>query len=189
MIQHLPAIIVFSPFLAALVCPFVSMFSKSAGRWVVAAFSAVSLVLSIVQLIYISRTGEISYWFGGWKPPYGIEFAVDSLSAVVIVLICVIGFLTMIYGIPFMKDESRQTNAGYYAVLSLLVCGLLEELAAVGEHEHAPALRDGVLRDPGHDYRLAGAGGHDEEGGPVAAGPPPLDGPHGLGLVRPQVHG
>lgn len=129
MMQHLPAIIVFSPFFAALICPFVSMFSKSAGRWVVAAFSAVSLVLSVVQLVHINCTGEISYWFGGWKPPYGIEFAVDSLSAVIIVLICVIGFLTMIYGIPFMKDESRQTNAGYYAVLSLLVCGLLGNTA------------------------------------------------------------
>lgn len=129
MIQHLPAIIVFAPFMGALLCPFASVISRNLGRWTVCAFSAVSLALSFVQLYQINKTGETAYWFGGWKPPYGIEFAVDSLSAVIIVLICIIGFFTIIYGMPFMKSETRQTNVSYYAVLSLLICGLLGNTA------------------------------------------------------------
>lgn len=129
MMNHLPAIVVFSPFAAAILCPFVSLLSKRSGQWLAAAFTAVSLVFSIVLLCRIVERGEAVYWFGGWIPPYGIEFSVDSLSAVILVLICTIGFLTMLYGIPFMQEESRQTNAGYYAVLSLLVCGLLGNTA------------------------------------------------------------
>ena len=88
-------------------------------------FTAASLVLSIYQLVLIVKRGEISYWVGNWMPPYGIEFAVDSLSAVVLILICIMGVLTMIYGMPFLNRDSRRTNAGYYSALALLVSGLL----------------------------------------------------------------
>lgn len=127
--EQLPAIIVFSPFFAALLCPFCAALSKKLAQFTAAFFTGISLVLSIVMLFLIDKQGEAVYWFGGWVPPYGIEFSVDSLSAVILVLICTIGFLTMIYGIPFMKNESRQNCAGYYAVLSLLVCGLLGNTA------------------------------------------------------------
>lgn len=129
MMEHLPAVIVFSPFLAALLCPFASAISKTLGQWTAAFFTGISLVLSIVLLYNIHQSGEIAYWFGGWVPPYGIEFAVDSLSAVILVLVCTIGFLTIIYGMPFMKEETRQTSSGYYAVLSLLISGLLGNTA------------------------------------------------------------
>ena len=84
-------------------------------------FTAASLVLSIYQLVLIVKRGEISYWVGNWMPPYGIEFAVDSLSAVVLILICIMGVLTMIYGMPFLNRDSRRTNAGYYSALALFL--------------------------------------------------------------------
>ena len=123
--ENLPALIVFSPFFAALVCPFLMLLSKELGRWVTTLFTAVSLVLSVYQLLVIAKTGEATYWFGNWVPPYGIELAVDSLSAVIIILICVMGVLTMMYGMPFMDRDTKRTNAGYYSALSLLVSGLL----------------------------------------------------------------
>ncbi|MBR5315415.1 MAG: monovalent cation/H+ antiporter subunit D family protein [Firmicutes bacterium] len=125
MIQHLPALIVFTPFFAALLCPLLSAKSKTVGRWFVTMCTGVSLVLSILQIAMIVKEGKAAYWFGGWVPPYGIEFAVDSLSAVIMILICVIGFLTMLYGMPFMKDDTKERLSGYYAILSLLVSGLL----------------------------------------------------------------
>ena len=125
MIRNLPALIVFIPFFAALLCPLISAVSKTAGRWFVTMAAGISLILSVIQVTQIVKNGEIAYWFGGWKPPYGIEFAVDSLSAVVMILICTIGFLTMLYGMPFMKHDTKERLSGYYAILSLLVASLL----------------------------------------------------------------
>ena len=125
MTENLPALIVFSPFLGALLCPFLNLLSKETGRWTVTAFTSASLALSVYQLLLIMKRGEISYWVGNWMPPYGIEFAVDSLCAVILILICVMGVLTMIYGMPFLDRDSKRTNAGYYSALALLVSGLL----------------------------------------------------------------
>ena len=125
MMQNLPALIVFIPFFAALLCPLVSGVSKTDGRWTVTLCTGFSLILSVMQVRHIVRTGETAYWFGGWKPPYGIEFAVDSLSAVVMILICTIGFLTMLYGMPFIRHDGKERLSGYYAILSLLVASLL----------------------------------------------------------------
>ena len=78
--EQLPAIIVFSPFFAALLCPFCAALSKKLAQFTAAFFTGISLVLSIVMLFLIDKQGEAVYWFGGWVPPYGIEFSVDSLS-------------------------------------------------------------------------------------------------------------
>ncbi|MEE0740735.1 MAG: proton-conducting transporter membrane subunit [Emergencia sp.] len=123
--ENLPVFIVFAPFLGALLCPLFSAFSRNLSRWITAGFTAVSLIFSVLLLLQIMEKGEAAYWFGGWKPPYGIEFSVDSLSGVILVLIGVIGLMTIIYGMPFLAKEKREVNAGYYAALSLLISGLL----------------------------------------------------------------
>lgn len=123
--ENLPVFVVFAPFLGAVLCPLFSAVSRNVSRWITAVFAGASLVFSIMLLLRVMETEKAVYWFGGWKPPYGIEFSVDSLSAVILILICVIGLLTILYGMPFLASETREVNAGYYAALSLLISGLL----------------------------------------------------------------
>lgn len=52
-----------------------------------------------------------TYWFGNWKPPYGIEFALDSLNGVIVVLICIMGLISTIYSMPFFDGFSRFKTA------------------------------------------------------------------------------
>ena len=65
-----------------------------------------SLMMSIIQLKQIIKNGEIHYWFGNWKPPYGIEFALDSLNGVIVVLICIMGLISTIYSMPFLTASA-----------------------------------------------------------------------------------
>lgn len=124
-ISNLPVLVVLLPLAGGLFCPVISYFSRRAGRLTVIAFAGASFVLSVAQLLRITDVGKISYHFGGWEPPFGIEFSLDALSAVLLVLISGTGFVSTIYSLPFFRGKSRFRSFGYYSVLSLLICGLL----------------------------------------------------------------
>ena len=123
--NNLPVFIVLCPLFAALLCPIISYFTRVGGRIIVILASALSFVMSIFQLIHIVQTRSVSYWFGGYRPPYGIEFAIDSLSGTLLVFVSGIGLLSTIYSLAFFKGKSRFRSFGYYSILSLLICGLL----------------------------------------------------------------
>ena len=123
--ENLPALIVIVPLMGAVLCPIICYFNRNIGKWLTTCAMTASLMMSIIQLKQIIKNGEIHYWFGNWKPPYGIEFALDSLNGVIVVLICIMGLISTIYSMPFFDGFSRFKTAGYYSILSLLVTGLL----------------------------------------------------------------
>lgn len=125
MMENLPVLIVILPLMGAMLCPIICYFNRNAGKWLITGAMSASLIMSVMQLSQILKSGEIHYWFGNWKPPYGIEFALDSLNGVIVVLICFMGLVSTIYSMPFFDGFSRFKTAGYYSVLSLLVTGLL----------------------------------------------------------------
>ena len=54
-----------------------------------------ALVCAVVQLGLVIQSGEpIHYYLGGWEPPYGIEFVVDGVNGLVIVLVAAISWMT-----------------------------------------------------------------------------------------------
>ncbi len=124
-INNLPVLVVFCPLFGALLCPILSWFNRQAGRWFVTAASGLALIFSVMLLRQISADGPVHYWFGNWAPPYGIEFSIDSLNGVLLVLICFMGFLSTLYSMPFIEGKSRFRSSGYYSILSLLITGLI----------------------------------------------------------------
>ncbi len=123
--QNLPILIVLCPLFGALICPLVSYVSRVSGRTIISVMVFCSFVMAVMQLLQVAETGEIHYWMGNWKPPYGIEFVIDPLNAVILVLITLMGFLSTLFGIPFQQGLSRFKNAGYFSILALLITGLL----------------------------------------------------------------
>ncbi len=124
-IENLPILIVICPLLGALSCPVISYFSRITGRVVVSVLVFCSLAMSVMQVLQVMNAKEIHYWMGNWQPPYGIEFVIDPLNSVLIVLITLMGFLGTLYGMAFQRGLSRFKSAGYYSILALLVTGLL----------------------------------------------------------------
>ena len=61
---------------------------------------------------------------GDWAVPYGIEFSVDSLNAVILVLIFTMGLMSLLFSLPFIRNEQQLRTFGYYSAMSLLICGL-----------------------------------------------------------------
>jgi multicomponent Na+:H+ antiporter subunit D len=97
MTQHFPALLVVLPMLAAALLPFSPGPLKRAS-WAVALVSAlVSMALASVLAFETFSAGRVSYWFGGWAPPRGIEYAIDPLGALMLLLVALITLAVIIY--------------------------------------------------------------------------------------------
>jgi len=107
--EHFPALIVVVPLLASLVTPFVAYLSKRLVRWFVVAAILVAHISSIGALVHSLEKGPWHYHFGGWLPPWGIEYVVDPLAGVMAVLISFVGLIAAIRPYPAREEISKNT--------------------------------------------------------------------------------
>jgi multicomponent Na+:H+ antiporter subunit D len=121
---QLPAYQVILPLVGALLAALVR---RPGPAYAVAL--VVSLLLPVISWLLLGQvlsTGPISYIFGNWPQELGIEYRVDEVNGLLLVLISTIGAVI----IPFARrsvaaeiDESRV--AWFYSVYLLCVTGLL----------------------------------------------------------------
>lgn len=123
--RHLPALIVLFPLIAAQLCLLISKISYKVGRYTVLAALTGSLVMSYMLLRQVIAEGPVHYYFGNYKVPIGIEFSVDSVNALILLLISVIAVITMIYTTPFAKSTDSMLVGAANTMIALLTTGML----------------------------------------------------------------
>lgn len=69
----------------------------------------------------ISAEKPITYFLGGWIPPWGIEIRIDYLGLFMASLISAIGILALIYSKRYIEKELPPTRMTYYYTLYLLL--------------------------------------------------------------------
>lgn len=85
LVQHLPALQVAVPLLAAPLC---AAIARPRIAWFVAVLAAwAAFAVSLALLGRVLDDGTVSYHMGGWATPLGIGYAVDPLNALLLVLI------------------------------------------------------------------------------------------------------
>lgn len=122
--NDLPIIIILFPLISALLSLLLSRIHKHLGRNVVAISIFASLLCSVKLLINIINDGAVRYTFGGYKAPYGIEFYIDSIGAIIVVVILLLGFITTLYATNFEVTNERKIIGGAYALIGLLIVGM-----------------------------------------------------------------
>ena len=122
--HHLPVLQVVLPLMAAPLCVILG----HAGRawWLSSIVSGLSLVIAAALLRQVLDEGVVSYDIGGWAAPWGIEYRVDALNALLLVLVS--GASTL--GLLFARDSlAREVAANRLALAytSWMLCltGLL----------------------------------------------------------------
>ncbi len=129
MADQLPAIVVLAPLLASLVVLLLGMWRESFALPLTVLGMGLTLAATVGQLIQVvgAEGQQITYFLGGWDNPVpiGIHLAVDPVNAVVLVLVALVAFLTTVYSLVRVPEESPGKVAQIYALLLLLVCGLL----------------------------------------------------------------
>ena len=125
MLQQLPAIIVVTPLAFSL---FIFLAGWRTNKLCFPLASAVTggcLIVSLGILWKVISTGPIQYLFGGWPPPWGIEYRVDHMNGLMGVLISFMGFMAVIYGRRTVEKELPGRESLFWSLFTLLMTGLL----------------------------------------------------------------
>jgi multicomponent Na+:H+ antiporter subunit D len=98
--------------------------------------SLVLLFLACISFYFLFTTGEkiFVYKVGGWEPinriPTGIYMVMDGLTAIVVCIINLIGFLSAVYSISYIK---RYTAGNYFYALFCLMIGGMNGVVLSGD--------------------------------------------------------
>jgi multicomponent Na+:H+ antiporter subunit D len=96
MAQQLPAIIVIAPLVISFLIFFSGLWHKRIAYPLAVMAMSICLLASVGILQWVIVDGTISYWLGGWQPPWGIEYRIDHLNAVMLVIVSVLGLLATV---------------------------------------------------------------------------------------------
>ena len=125
-LEHAPALIIVVPLLLAVVaalCP------PRLGWGLALLATATSAVVALLQMrltMAQSTDYRASYHLGGWAPPWGIEFAVDHATALVVLVIAAMGFVATISSKRLFLHEVDSSNYNrVYGAWLLAFAGLL----------------------------------------------------------------
>jgi multicomponent Na+:H+ antiporter subunit D len=124
-LTQLPALQVVLPMLAAPIVMLLARMPRTA--WAVTTLVCwLTLGISILLAQQVFAAGTISYHMGGWAPPVGIEYFVDSVNIIVLLIISLMGAISMPFARRSVEQEvAREKHALFYAAFLLANCGLL----------------------------------------------------------------
>jgi multicomponent Na+:H+ antiporter subunit D len=121
---HLPALQVVIPLLGALLA---GLLRREGTAFALAlVVSWIMPFIAVAMLWQTLSSGPISYHLGGWEPPWGIEYRVDTLNGFVLVLVSTVGAVIMPFArrsVAYEVEEGRQ--AWFYCMYLLCLTGLL----------------------------------------------------------------
>ena len=122
--SHLPVLQIILPLIAAPCC---MMIRSGAAAWFLAVtVSWLSAGNSWLLLQKVMEQGVVVYHLGGWEPPYGIEYRVDPLNGLVILLISFISAIVITYAkVSVDREVQEHRQSLFYTAWLLCLAGLL----------------------------------------------------------------
>jgi len=124
MLAHIPILIVILPLTIAPVC---LLFKAPQFSKILAILVSSFCIFSSIFLLDITFNGTlINYELGAWEPPWGIEYKIGLLGALVATIVSIIGFACVVFSITYNKHEIHEGRSNkFYALLLLCLSGLL----------------------------------------------------------------
>lgn len=130
--QLIPLFVVI-PLAAAFLIMIIGRFTEEFNKYFT---SLVLLFLAFMSFYILFNTGEkmFVYKVGGWEPvnnvPIGIYMVLDGFSAIVVCIINLIGLMSAIYSISYIK---RYTSPNYFYALFCLMIGGMNGVVLSGD--------------------------------------------------------
>ena len=127
--NNYPAILIVAPLLGALFAGLAVWIQDRLSYPIALVSLALSTFASVNVLMEVIANGTIHYRMAGWAPPMGIEYRIDLLNAMVLVVVSAIAFLTLVASYHNVEQETHDRAASFYVVYLLFVVGLLGVVA------------------------------------------------------------
>ena len=123
-VEHFPVLVVAISMFAAFTILIAGWLNKKSCFFISFITILVQFILSIFILHHILTVGTITYWLGGWSPPWGIEYVVDGLNAYILVILLFLALVCVMYSKRNIEHELPQKIVHYYVLYQLLITGL-----------------------------------------------------------------
>ncbi len=120
MIPFIPSFIII-PLACAFLIPLVSRKIEAAAPVIAGIGSLVLMALSVWSVVRVGGESLV-YEVGGWEAPFGILMVLDGLSVLMLLVVNIVGFLSLIYSVGYMRKFT--SPAYYYTLFALLLVGL-----------------------------------------------------------------
>ncbi|MCU0731555.1 MAG: monovalent cation/H+ antiporter subunit D family protein [Hyphomonas sp.] len=131
-IRHAPVLI---PVVPLIMAPLLALSPSSRLSWFLSiAATAASFYFALLTLGIVQATpgGIIEYWIGNWYL-IGIEFRVDALNAMILLLVSGMGFLASVFSWPTIEAEVQKQKIPLFLCAFLLCFAGLCGVAATGD--------------------------------------------------------
>lgn len=122
--EHLSLLLVIIPLIAA---PIAAILPRGRSSWSLAlGVTLICAILAGLQLWAVVHDGVISYDLGGWEPPWGIEYRIDAVNAIVAMIVAGIAAITLPYALLSAEKEIPGDQLPlFYSAFLLCFTGLL----------------------------------------------------------------
>lgn len=119
-ISKLPFYCVIIPLIASFCMPVFARWKKEVCAPLATLTTAAVFILTLIVGYHVSQGQILSYAVSGWDPPWGIEMMVDSLSAIMMMLISGVSLFILIFSFAAIKYELERIVTGWYYTAFLL---------------------------------------------------------------------
>jgi multicomponent Na+:H+ antiporter subunit D len=128
---QLPALQVVLPLLGALVAALVR---RPLAAWLVTlAVSTAALIVAALLLVEVLAVGVVSYRIGGFDPALGIEYRVDIVNALILLLVSAVAALIAPFARLSVAAEIPEDKVAWYYTMYLLALAGLLGIAITGD--------------------------------------------------------
>ena len=123
--EHLPILLIIIPLFSAIAISTLGLLHRKYCYRIIVPALICALYVSGSLLISVVKNGAISFRLVGWVPPCGIEYVIDHLNALVLVVISFVSLMAAVYSKESVKRELPDKIPQFYTLYILLVTGLL----------------------------------------------------------------
>ena len=124
LIKNLPIIVVLCPLMTSLLVVLIPNIFFSWGLTTLSTF--LTFLFSILLYQEIQIHSNISYALGKWMPPIGIEYIIDKVAIIPVIIISGISFIATIFAYKIMPEEiDKKSISKVYSLWLLAIAGLL----------------------------------------------------------------
>jgi len=123
-IKNLPILVVLTPLMMSLI---VVLISNNFLSWLLTLFTTlITFIFSLLLYQEVYLHTAIFYALGNWVPPLGIEYLIDKVSIIPIIIIALISFLATFFASKIMPAEINNSSISkVYSLWLLAIAGLI----------------------------------------------------------------
>ena len=111
--NNYPALVVIAPLLGAFFAGIAAWVEDRFTYPIAIAAMGVSCFSAVQNMITVLTQGPIQYKMAGWAPPMGIEYRIDTLNAMVLLIITGIALLNLVASYRNIQQETPDRSPAF----------------------------------------------------------------------------